>query len=92
MVEKGCIPHDRPINSYILYKLSVQSKQHLSHKDFRIALAKELLLKYCDDNPFLHQLDLPKDIFQREMKYLQLESQHSSTALYAALKKKMDSI
>ena len=46
-------------------------------------------IQHWTDNPFLHQPDLPIDIFQREMKYLQLESQHSSTALYAALKKKM---
>ena len=47
------------VNSYILYKLSLQSKPHLSHKDFRITLAKELLLKHCDENPKPNRRSLP---------------------------------
>ena len=50
------------VNAYILYKMSVQSK-HLSHKDFRVTLAKELLLKYSDvttgSNPSRNRSSLP---------------------------------
>ena len=35
------------VNAYIMYKMSKQSQRHLSHKDFHVALAKQLLEKYC---------------------------------------------
>ena len=50
------------VNAYLLYKMSIQSK-HLSHKDFRVTLAKELLLKYNDvstgKNPSRNKSSLP---------------------------------